>query len=48
MIRPGTTCTIYAFSRTVQSELPSVEPTHAARYTSHELIKQIFKKLKGV
>ncbi len=35
MIRAGTTCTVYAFSRTVQSELPSVESTHAARYATN-------------
>ena len=34
MIRAGTTCTVYAFTRTVQSGLPSVKSTQTFNATN--------------
>ena len=43
MIHAGTTHTVYAFSRTVQSGQPSVESTHGTFYATRSQCIRFFK-----
>jgi len=44
MIRAGTTCTIYAFSRTVQSDYP-VQSRPSVELTLHVLVHMFIGKI---